>query len=1006
MGIHGLLGQLGPGERISLAKLSSQHFTTHSRPLRLAIDISIWLFQIQSGKGGSNPALRTFYYRLLRLLSLNIHPLFVFDGPNKPLFKRNKKVGGPGVRVASVPEFLAKQLLKQFGFPWHVAPGEAEAECALLQREGIVDAVLSEDVDTLMFGSGVTLRNWSADGGPGKAKHTPTHVSVYRAGETKEKSGMDREGMILVALMSGGDYVPEGIPGVGPKPACDAARAGFGRELCALGRKDADGLKRWKEKLKHEFRTNESKFFTRRKTDFTIPDDFPNREVLGYYTHPCVSTLEKLERLRREVQWDQPIDFAALRTFTADAFDWRCLGGAKKFIKNLAPALLIRELRLRGQRGEQLSQEAQEEHEKEFAQAIHGKRNHATTDGELEYRISFTPSNVVPIDLSIEDEDDEFVPAGGGDVSDVESELMPSTQGAGGDNDSEAPASPKKRNFRPYDPDQPEKLWVLKPFLQIGCPLLVEDFEASFKDPKEFLKARRKARAAAKGDVANIHAAKPIAKKTKARAKEPDIPQNTLMAYAKVTKATSSRDSGRTMKELTLQANARSNPSSQTRNMLEQEDVSADAAFKMPSTQIPAELLREERASVEVEVLNLAASSPPPRERKENRRTIDPTRPFAAFTTAPTKKGKKKQPASTRNEPETPRRVRKRPSPDLSSPAASQRTITSYYSPSTLKTIRHLPTTTIQHKDGGVIDLISSPSQEDRLARPSTPTPPNTRLQFRRTSASAQLEYSPGKLPDTVTKRRRKGPLKRWQTEPVLGLDDEQGEALLPLRTPSSRDATPLEEGLDGVAQDAVVETVSLEITSSPGESDANLPSPSAFLSQRSFERVTGTGAGCEDWDEEDTPKARVKDGLIRGKQLDYAGSGGFMLPEEDTVVTAFDQDPTSSYPTPPVTRDENHGMPPPLPPAPVTATKMPAIEKSKKKTAPNHLPLRRSPRQEMNKKRIHLRQSVEGGWKELDAEMLDMTGDGSGWKKSNGKAKLPVGWRRSGVEVLDLTGA
>ena len=149
MGIHGILKEIGPGQRISIAKLSAGHYAAHSRCLRLAIDISIWLFQIQSGKGGSNPALRTFYYRLLRLLSLNIHPLFVFDGPNKPQFKRNKKVGGPGVRVASVPEFLAKQLLKQFGFPWHVAPGEAEAECALLQREGIVDAVLSEDVAQL-----------------------------------------------------------------------------------------------------------------------------------------------------------------------------------------------------------------------------------------------------------------------------------------------------------------------------------------------------------------------------------------------------------------------------------------------------------------------------------------------------------------------------------------------------------------------------------------------------------------------------------------------------------------------------------------------------------------------------------------------------------------------------------------------------------------------------------------------------------------------------------------
>ena len=133
--------------------------------------------------GGTNPALRTFYYRLLRLISLAIHPVFVFDGPNKPPFKRNKRTGP---NVASIPEFLAKQLLKQFGFPIHLAPGEAEAECALLQREGIVDAVLSEDVDTLMFGCTMHLRNWSSEGARGNK--APTHVDVYHAEKIKTHS--------------------------------------------------------------------------------------------------------------------------------------------------------------------------------------------------------------------------------------------------------------------------------------------------------------------------------------------------------------------------------------------------------------------------------------------------------------------------------------------------------------------------------------------------------------------------------------------------------------------------------------------------------------------------------------------------------------------------------------------------------------------------------------------------------------------------------------------------
>ncbi|KAI7427762.1 hypothetical protein KC336_g5803 [Hortaea werneckii] len=509
MGIHGLLRELRPAPRTSLALLSSDHYTTHSRPLRLAIDISIWLFQIQSGKGGSNPALRTFYYRLLRLLTLNIHPLFVFDGPNKPVFKRNKKVGGPGVKVASVPEFLAKQLLKQFGFPWHVAPGEAEAECAVLQREGLVDAVLSEDVDTLMFGCGVTLRSWNAEGagsgaggGGTKGNGPPTHVSVYREEETRERSGgIDSPGMILVALMSGGDYLPEGIPGCGPKVACDAARAGFGTELCGLGRKDREGLARWRERLEREIRTSESKFFSRRNPSFTLPEGFPNKEVLGYYTHPCVSSPEKLERLRASLKWDQEIDFPALREFAKDAFDWRCITGARKFIRNLAPAMLVRELRLRGERAENDPpgppdhEEAQKEKEENLVKAIHGTRTHPSVDSTLELRISFIPSSLVPLDLSLEEEDEEVPPASQTPADDHDNETLSPASDSGSESLPPPPTSPtKKRNFKPYDPDLPEKIWILKPFLQLGCPLLVEDWEASSRDPKAFLKQRRKAR--------------------------------------------------------------------------------------------------------------------------------------------------------------------------------------------------------------------------------------------------------------------------------------------------------------------------------------------------------------------------------------------------------------------------------------------------------------------------------------------------------------------------------
>ncbi|KAF2276716.1 uncharacterized protein EI97DRAFT_432964, partial [Westerdykella ornata] len=476
MGIHGIYKEIGSGQRIALSKLAVDKFEETGRPLRIAIDVSIWLFQIQAGKGGTNPAPRTFYYRLLRLIALCIHPIFVFDGPNKPPFKRGKKTGG---HVSSVPDFLAKQLIKQFGFPIHYAPGEAEAECALLQREGIVDAVLSEDVDTLMFGSGITIRNWSPE--PGTSGKTPTHVNVYDAERTRS-SGIDPEGMILVALMSGGDYVPKGIPNCGPKIACEAARAGFGKDLCRLKKSDQAGIREWRERLQHELKTNESKFFATKHGAIKIPDDFPRLDILTYYTNPVVSNKASLDNLRRSMTWDKEIDFPGLRTFTHDAFDWIKLEGAKHFIRCLAPAMLVRGLRMRAMQDRFISDnlEAIREDESLLVKGIHSRRQHPITDNTNELRVSYTPIELVKIDLSKEEPDDfESTDAGTDTADPAEPDLDILEFG-----DDEDGTEPKKRGPTKFDPLKPARAWVMETFVKVGVPLTAEEWEASQRMPK------------------------------------------------------------------------------------------------------------------------------------------------------------------------------------------------------------------------------------------------------------------------------------------------------------------------------------------------------------------------------------------------------------------------------------------------------------------------------------------------------------------------------------------
>lgn len=406
-------------------------------------------------------------------------------------------------------------MLNLFGFPFHMAPGEAEAECALLQKEGIVDAVLSEDVDTLMFGCGTTLRNWSSEGT--KGNKTPTHVSLYDAKATKEGiSKLDREGMVLVALMSGGDYITEGIPGCGIKVACEAARAGYGKSLCRISRSDDAAFEAWRTDLAHEVQTNQSKFFRVKHKALQIPADFPNMEVLGYYTHPVVSSSSKILKLKDDIKWDGDIDVQGLRIFVADAFEWTSKIGAIKFIRGLAPVLLVHKLRVRGDRrasgyGDLILTAI---NEMELVRSICGQRVHICTDGMQELRVVYHPNDIVKLDLDAEpDNSEDYGRDGLAPVHDDDQIEAYASD--------ERSASPVRRGPSQYDPTQPDKLWILRTIAKVGVPLKVEDYEESLRNSKKPVKQLAKPKAP-----------------TKKAATKGGMPKGALDQFVKVTKST------------------------------------------------------------------------------------------------------------------------------------------------------------------------------------------------------------------------------------------------------------------------------------------------------------------------------------------------------------------------------------------------------------------------------------------------------------------------------------
>lgn len=225
---------------------------------------------------------------------------------------------------------LLKDTLSVLKIPYHQAPGEAEAECAKLQQEGIVDAVWSEDGDTLMFGCDFLIRTHREGE---KGAKSQTHVGVYRAEDVKEKSGLDQKGLILFAILNGGDYAGK-LPGCGPGAALEAARSDLREDVHA--NMDPYELGAWRSKLQ-DFLSSARSSGTR---NITVPPNFPDQKAVSNYCKPMVSSSAQLATLFNEPihRWGRSIDETDLKRFAHEMFN---IYGAA-YEKHIEPIYFVR----------------------------------------------------------------------------------------------------------------------------------------------------------------------------------------------------------------------------------------------------------------------------------------------------------------------------------------------------------------------------------------------------------------------------------------------------------------------------------------------------------------------------------------------------------------------------------------------------------------------------------------------------------------------------------------
>lgn len=113
--------------------------------------------------------------------------------------------------------YILPQALKTEGVSYVVAPFEADAQLAYLERIGLVDGILTEDSDLLVFGCRKVLLKLDS------VENTVVCISRGDFAKVADAGGISLVGWSDVqfremAILSGCDYLPS-IPGVGLKTA-------------------------------------------------------------------------------------------------------------------------------------------------------------------------------------------------------------------------------------------------------------------------------------------------------------------------------------------------------------------------------------------------------------------------------------------------------------------------------------------------------------------------------------------------------------------------------------------------------------------------------------------------------------------------------------------------------------------------------------------------------------------------------------------------------------------
>ena len=356
----------------------------------------------------------------------------------------------------------------------------------------------------------------------GNSKHTTknadgrvdgNHSTVYTLADiiAHPSIQLTRGGLILIGLLSGGDYHQAGLPRCGPGIAHGLAKCGFGDELLkaahALSRNELPNfLITWREDLRSELRTNVHGHLGSKKPSLAkaVPDTFPDIDVLLSYTNPIISATDAgAQRTHTPPKWEREPDLGKLAHLCELHFEWGLKDIIiKRFRTTIWPGIVLRALRCSGlevatdRLGEllqyvfetpskllthHLSSVDFSAHDtggegdgglRDLIVKIHSSRMHAYTDSILEYRLEVAPAQLVRLaSAGIQ---------GLRKPADTNYDVLPSESEYESSRDLDNTERRRKKHGArpPPEPDSHLRMWMPACMVHLALPELVEQHEA------------------------------------------------------------------------------------------------------------------------------------------------------------------------------------------------------------------------------------------------------------------------------------------------------------------------------------------------------------------------------------------------------------------------------------------------------------------------------------------------------------------------------------------------